>query len=209
MGHDDRGQTPRRQRMAPEMRVTRLLDAALVEFSANGYMAATVEAIARRAGLSKSGFYAHFPSKEAVFEALLGNLLMPRFRNPWQALENGVPVREVIDGFIDNAYEQLLSPTAITLLKVMIADNKRVAPLSQRWERSVLGPYLRVQQDVIDRCVARGLLRRNPMTERFTMAISPLIYMAIRAMVLENADPDEVARQRESHRQLLYLLLEP
>ncbi len=33
--------------------------------------------------------------------------------------------------------------------------------------------------------------------------------MAIRAMVLESADPDEVARQRESHRQLLYLLLEP
>ncbi len=209
MGHDTHGQMLRRQRMAPEMRATRLLDAALVEFSANGYTAATVEAIARRAGLSKSGFYAHFPSKEAVFEALLDNQLMPRFGNPWQALENGVPVREVIDGFIDNAYEQLLSPTAITLLKVMIVDNKRVAPLSRRWERSVLDPYLRVQQDVIDRCVARGLLRSNPMTERFTMAISPLVYMAIRAMVLESANSDEVARQRESHRQLLYLLLEP
>ncbi len=198
-----------RQRMSPQIRSANLLDAALVEFSTHGYTAATVEAIAHRAGLSKSGFYAHFPSKEAVFEALLGNLLMPRGCNPWQTLEDGVPVREVVDSFIDNAYEQLLSPTAITLLKVMIADNKRVAPLSQRWERSVLDPYLRVQQDVIDRCVAHGLLRRSPMTERFTMAISPLIYMAIRAMVLESADPDEVDRQRESHRQLLYLLLEP
>lgn len=195
--------------MSPQVRSANLLDAALVEFSTHGYMAATVEAIAHRAGLSKSGFYAHFPSKEAVFEALLGNLLMPRFRNPWQALEDGVPIREVIDGFIDNAYEQMLSQTVIALMKVMIADHGRVAHLTRRWERLVLDPYIRAQQDVIDRCVARGLVRRNPMTERFTMAISPLIYMAIRAMVLESADPDEVARQRESHRQLLYLLLEP
>lgn len=198
-----------RLRLSADVRAAKLLDSALLEFSNCGYAAATVEAIANRAGLSKSGFYAHFSSKEAVFETLLDNLLMPRAANVWAGLEQGVPLREVIDGYIDNAYEQLLAPTSIALLKVMIADSHRLAYLSKRWEKSMLDPYIRVQQDTIDRCVERGLVRRSSMTDRFSMAISPLVFLSVRAMVMLDADADEVACQRESHRVLLYMLLEP
>lgn len=198
-----------RLRLSADVRAAKLLDSALLEFSNCGYAAATVEAVANRAGLSKSGFYAHFSSKEAVFETLLENLLMPRIPNVWAGLEQGVPLRDVIDAYIDSSYEQLLAPTSIALLKVMIADSHRLVHLSQRWERSVLDPYLRVQQDLIDRCVARGLMRRSPMTDRFSMVISPVIFLSIRAMAMLDADADEVAHQRESHRELLYMLLEP
>ena len=91
----------------------------------------------------------------------------------------------------------------------MIADSHRLAYLSKRWEKSMLDPYIRVQQDTIDRCVERGLVRRSPMTDRFSMAISPLVFLSVRAMVMLDADADEVACQRESHRELLYMLLEP
>ena len=53
------------------MRVGQILDAALQEFSAAGYAGARMDDIAARAGLSKGGLYAHFASKEEVFEALL------------------------------------------------------------------------------------------------------------------------------------------
>ena len=48
-----------------------LLDAAAAEFAARGYRGATVDAIARRAGLSKGTFYWVFDSKDDVFRALL------------------------------------------------------------------------------------------------------------------------------------------
>ncbi len=48
-----------------------LLDAAEQVFAAQGYAAASVAAICRAAGVSKGAFYHHFPSKQAVFLALL------------------------------------------------------------------------------------------------------------------------------------------
>lgn len=48
-----------------------LLDAGLAVFADRGYGAASVEEIARRAGVSVGSVYAHFTSKEKLFLALL------------------------------------------------------------------------------------------------------------------------------------------
>jgi AcrR family transcriptional regulator len=51
----------------------RLLAAAARTFSREGYRRATVDAIAREAGVAKGGIYLYFPSKEALFgEVILG-----------------------------------------------------------------------------------------------------------------------------------------
>ncbi len=52
-------------------RETRLLDAAADLFVHYGYDKTTVSDIARQAGVSKGAIYLHFPSKDALFEALL------------------------------------------------------------------------------------------------------------------------------------------
>ncbi len=51
-------------------RRAQILDAARLLFVERGYLAARVEDIARRAGLSKGAVYFYFPSKKAIFEAL-------------------------------------------------------------------------------------------------------------------------------------------
>ncbi|WP_438498324.1 TetR/AcrR family transcriptional regulator [Paenibacillus sp. IHBB 3054] len=49
-----------------EHRVESLLLAAVEEFLEKGYDGASVDAIAKRAGVSKGGFYHHFPNKEVL-----------------------------------------------------------------------------------------------------------------------------------------------
>ncbi|HSH27844.1 MAG TPA: TetR/AcrR family transcriptional regulator [Wenzhouxiangella sp.] len=49
----------------------RLLEAAAATFSEGGYAASSIAAIARRAGLSKSTVFHHFPSKEALYLAVI------------------------------------------------------------------------------------------------------------------------------------------
>lgn len=62
----------------------RLLDAAAVEFCQNGYAGASIAAIARRAGISKSTIFHHFASKEALYLAVISSAA-EEFR---QKLEN-------------------------------------------------------------------------------------------------------------------------
>jgi TetR/AcrR family transcriptional regulator len=50
----------------------RLLEAAAAAFSESGYAASSVAAIAARAGMSKSTVFHHFPSKEALYLAVIG-----------------------------------------------------------------------------------------------------------------------------------------
>lgn len=52
-----------------------LLDAAVRRFAISGYNAASVDDICAEAGVSKGAFYHHFPSKQAVFLALLDGWL--------------------------------------------------------------------------------------------------------------------------------------
>lgn len=49
----------------------RILDAAIKRFSISGYDSASVDEICSQAGVSKGAFYHHFPTKQAVFLALL------------------------------------------------------------------------------------------------------------------------------------------
>ncbi|MEM0935672.1 MAG: TetR family transcriptional regulator C-terminal domain-containing protein [Pseudomonadota bacterium] len=52
-----------------------ILEAALTAFSEKGFRGATVEEIAQSAGLSKPNLLYYFPSKAAIYEALLAGLL--------------------------------------------------------------------------------------------------------------------------------------
>jgi AcrR family transcriptional regulator len=54
------------KKMPKEVRVESLLMAAVEEFLEKGYEGASVDAIAKRAGVSKGGLYYHFSNKEVI-----------------------------------------------------------------------------------------------------------------------------------------------
>lgn len=54
------------QKEPKEKREAKILEAAIEVFVENGYEGATMEAIAKRAGLTKGGLYHHFSSKEVI-----------------------------------------------------------------------------------------------------------------------------------------------
>jgi AcrR family transcriptional regulator len=59
-----------RTRQPAEVRRRSILDAALELFVSDGYDAASVAAIARRAGIATGTVYRHFPSKDHLLEAI-------------------------------------------------------------------------------------------------------------------------------------------
>ena len=53
----------------------RILDAALVMFSQNGYAGTNIRELSASLGLVKSGVYKHYESKEAIWNALLDEMI--------------------------------------------------------------------------------------------------------------------------------------
>ena len=73
-----------------------ILEAALEEFSSDGFRGATLDRIAETAGLSKPNVLYYFPSKDAIYRALLIGL-METWLDPLRHLDpDGDPVEEIL-----------------------------------------------------------------------------------------------------------------
>ncbi|OIQ37967.1 MAG: TetR family transcriptional regulator [Roseobacter sp. MedPE-SW] len=73
-----------------------ILEAALEVFSAHGFRGATVDQIANQAGLSKPNLLYYFPSKDAMFTALLSELL-DTWLDPMREIDaSGDPLEEIL-----------------------------------------------------------------------------------------------------------------
>ena len=73
-----------------------ILDAALNVFSAKGFRGATVDEIAKEAGLSKPNLLYYFPTKESIHVALLAGLL-DSWLDPLRNLNpDGDPIPEIL-----------------------------------------------------------------------------------------------------------------
>ena len=62
---------PSTLRLAPDERRRQLLDVACSEFADRGFYATSMDDLAAAAGITKPVFYQHFPSKRALFIAVL------------------------------------------------------------------------------------------------------------------------------------------
>ena len=81
-----------------------ILEAALEVFAAHGFRGATLDQIAEVAGLSKPNLLYYFPSKEAVHEALLAQLLKT-WLDPLRAMDPlGDPKSEIM-GYVARKLE--------------------------------------------------------------------------------------------------------
>src|ERR1700690_2348464 len=75
-GEDSRAVQSARRTKATARRDA-ILAAALHEFSVNGFAAARLDDVARRAGVAKGTIYVHFKDKEALFQDLIRFNLVP------------------------------------------------------------------------------------------------------------------------------------
>src|SRR5262249_47104218 len=89
----------------PEGRRQAILEAAIEQFLAQGFAATTLDGIARQAGVAKGTIYLYFADKEALFRALVQDMVgpvigeaeatAPAFTGPFPDL-----VRQLLLGFV-------------------------------------------------------------------------------------------------------------
>lgn len=199
--------TTKRIRLAPEVRSEKILDSALIEFSRHGFASTRIEDIARGAGLAKSGFYAHFESKEEVFEALLTRYLVT---DEVISFEEGDAVADFIDKFIDFCYSRLVDLRCQAVLRLVLVETHRIPALVNRWRREVGDPAMEAQLKVLRAAVARKELAPDAILNHFQFAYAPMIHWVLANGFFDQEEASakqELEVHRQLHRQMMFAFL--
>jgi TetR/AcrR family transcriptional regulator, mexJK operon transcriptional repressor len=107
-----------------------ILDVATAVFFAEGYGAASIEAVAQRAGISKRTFYARFPDKAALFAAVVHRII-EALRPPATApLYEGGSLDEILRRLARLILRAALAPMAVALHRLMMAEAQRFPELA-------------------------------------------------------------------------------
>ncbi|MBS0431320.1 MAG: TetR/AcrR family transcriptional regulator [Proteobacteria bacterium] len=198
----------KRNRLTPAARKRLILDAALFEFGAHGFGGTSTGKIARRAGLSQSGLYAHYQSKEAILRALLGEVLTPKWE---QWMRSDRPMDDAaIDRWIDLTYGLIAEPRILSMLRIVITEGARLPRLIAQWRRDVVKPYLVEFQRRADELAASGKMQKSALSEEVRLAFAPMLHALFLHLVFEGHDDtvrNDIAAIREAHRKMLKDLL--
>ncbi len=199
----------KRVRLAPEVRRHQILDAALDAFGEFGFAGTSMHRIARGVGLSKAGLYAHFASKDEIFEALLtDHMLAPPLDVAW-ASDEDQSIEALVDGFLDRCYTDRHTPRVLATFRLLIAESGRVPDFVRRWHATVIAPHKAARDAVIHQAVAAGRLPRNGLTENFDLAMAPALMAMMSLLVLTGPQAEaQAAAFRAAHREILLILLD-
>ncbi|WP_406193861.1 TetR/AcrR family transcriptional regulator [Kitasatospora sp. NBC_01560] len=130
-----------------------IIDSAQAEFLAEGYSAASMDAITSGSGVSKATIYKHFGSKERLFLAVIGGLLPRTYAGLESCTSTIVEAPDLRKALIDltTAWARtLLHPDIMSLRRLVIGETERFPQLGQLWYR--------VSYDMIN----------GPLTDAFT-----------------------------------------
>ncbi|WP_336486783.1 TetR/AcrR family transcriptional regulator [Methylobacterium nigriterrae] len=192
------GGRPRRDEV--ETLTAKVLDAAFELFLAQGYGATSIETVASEAGVSKRTFYHRFPSKAALFEAVIRR----EFGKNMGDLEAGLPA---IGG---NPFEAWLHAVGLkfvelNLLPRNVAFVRLIAAESGRFPELARLSYdlgLRKLLDILERAVVAAVDRGEIAVPDTRIAADAFFHACVHAMQwsamlgLTDGRFDEACRER-------------
>ena len=113
-----------------------IVEAAARVFLKQGYGAASMDAIAAEAGVSKQTVYSHFGAKEALFEAIIQGKcreLMPPDSLKWSA---GQDHEKILRLFAHRFLMTILAAPSTALFRVVVAESVRFPELADVFYRA-------------------------------------------------------------------------
>jgi len=199
----------RRQRLSAESRTEQILTAAQQEFIEKGYTATRMDDIALRSGLSKGGLYAHFESKDAVFEALMRrSLLAPEF-SEFPGIQQEMKAHAVAEWLVDELHASLLQEKTIAMFRLLIAESERIPHVIEQWYREVVQAYMDKLQTILHNVTERLGCSGNVIANEPWLVFAPVMHAMVMQMLLKSTGICSAIDYRASHTALLTELLTP
>jgi AcrR family transcriptional regulator len=146
------------RRRRKEARPDEIVEAARAVFVERGFAAAKVDEIARRAGASKGTVYLYFPTKEALFEAVMRvNVLSVIEASAAAILADEItPAPAQLRMVLDTFYREFVGTDRKKLMHLMIAEGQHFPALLDFYHRDVVSRGMFLLTQLIERGSERG-----------------------------------------------------
>ncbi len=171
-----------------------IMEAAVKQFAVRGFNAASVDDICAEAGVSKGAFYHHFPTKQAIFLALLQGWL------------------STVDMGLDSLRKDTVPATLVTmteLLPVIFSSAENHLPMflefwlqasrDQAIWQAIVAPYQRYQEyfaKLIEDGIAEGSFKAVDTQVAARLIVSLAVGLLLQGLLdPKGADWEKVARE--------------
>lgn len=180
---------PRRRKDA---RPGELLEAALAVFAEKGFAAARMDDIAARAGVAKGTLYLYFPSKDAVFEALVRTVIVPNIeRAEAVAAAHAGPMEPLLRQLMEAAAVVVRDSRLAVMPRLLIGELYKFPDLARFYRTEVVERALALVARMHRRGVEAGEFRPQDSDAVARLVVAPVLMMAVWRTVL--AQPNEPA----------------
>lgn len=169
---------PRRRRK--EARPAEILDAAMSEFTQNGFAGARLTDVAQRAGISHGTIYNYFDSKETLFRALFRARLVDSLDPAaFGSALGATSAPQMLRLALKTAFRELAGSDAIALIRILLVESERFPDLVRECRNEVFGKAEFMLRLLLEQGVARGELMQGSYQRHVNVLLSPVITAAL------------------------------
>lgn len=190
----------REVRRSSEVRQVELTDAALHIIANQGIAALGTRSLAKEVGLSSGAIFRHFPSMDALLEAVVGRVeavlessYPPRDLPPRERLERFVEARSAAVG------------KQVGILRLVLSEQFLLA--LPKGASSRLSACVKRTQDFVRDCLREGQVRGEIRADVDLSALAVVVMGTVRMLALSNASPRHGAADARAVRDTLFTLL--
>ena len=168
---------PRRGRRK-EARPGELLDAALELFVERGFAATRVDDVALAAGVSKGTLFLYFPTKEALFQAVVRHNISGRFAE-WDAEFAAFDgsTADMVRHCMQSWWERIGATRASGITKLLMGEARNFPELTAFYQHEVVRPGQALIRRVLERGVARGEFRIADLDYAVFAVVAPMVFL--------------------------------
>ncbi|MGD8576544.1 MAG: TetR/AcrR family transcriptional regulator [Thiohalophilus sp.] len=157
-----------------------IVAAALELFVEHGFAATRLEDVARRAGVSKGTVYLYFDSKEALFEAVVREVVIPQVeRSEMLARQHQGTQADLLKQLVWNWWQSVSSSPICGIPKLIIAESANFPKTAQFFVDNVINRVRRIFNQVIEAGIEQGEFRRIDPEYVTRLLMSPMVLLAV------------------------------
>lgn len=171
---------PPRWERRKDARPGEIVDAALDLFVEKGYAATRLDDVAARAGVSKGTLYLYFDGKEALFQAVVRETIVPLLAEGSETIARHEGTQaDLLRTLFSEWWSRFGSTRLAGISKLVIAEAGNFPELGTFFQHEAVAPALRLYRQVLEAGIANGEFRPVDIDYAARVMQAPLALLSV------------------------------